>query len=54
MGCSWPLTKLTQELHQLYANASSDSAVTIASIRNHIQDIAARKLLDREQGAQLG
>lgn len=54
VGCSWPLTKLTQELHQLYANASSDSAVTITAIRNHIQDIAARKLLDQEQGVMCG
>ena len=52
VGCSLPLTKLTQELHQLYTNDNSNTAVTQLAIRNHIQEIASRKLLDSERGVR--
>ena len=53
MGCSLPLTKLAQELHQLYLNHSQDTAVTETAIRNCIIELAARKCQDSEQGAWL-
>lgn len=53
VGCSLPLTKLAQELHQLYLNCSQDTAVTETAIRNCIIELAARKCQDSAQGVHV-